>query len=74
MNGLDVRLQGGFCGEGFAARRRGWGVVPLADGDGEIGVGLGGGGEEGGVGGGVGRRVGGGGGGGWFGGKGERVL
>ncbi|KFY70813.1 hypothetical protein V498_10198, partial [Pseudogymnoascus sp. VKM F-4517 (FW-2822)] len=44
VNGLDVRLQGGFCGEGFAAGRRGGGVMPLADGDGEVGVGLGGGG------------------------------
>lgn len=61
MHGLDVRLQRGFGGEGFAAGRGGGGVVPLADRDGEVGVGLGGGGEESVVGWWVRRRVGGGG-------------
>lgn len=50
---LDVRLQRSFCGECFSTGRGGGGVVPLADGDGEVGVGLRGRGEEGGVGGGV---------------------
>lgn len=42
MHRLDVRLECGFSSKGFPAGRRGRVVVPLADGDGEVRVGLGG--------------------------------
>lgn len=41
MHRLDVRLQRGFGRESFAAGGGCWAVVPLTDGDGEVGVRLG---------------------------------